>query len=305
MRKIEKQFGFYPETLEVDTSAISIRPLPELDEVVNGVLSSEQVDDNWIYIPPRRTRDLMSGRIYERPFSARVFCLPKTHRLKIEKASGDGHAEFHLWVLSFFLGMRLTSTEAGFVDATPSKPGTLVDFLLGSQSLEQAIELGEAFWMAHRGEPRNARRFAAAIHALFLAQYPQSFQYESFIHLYTAIDACYALTKSLRSAHEILGHAERIGWMCRELDVATPPWVETAGGGGSMVSAVRNDSLHEALFMGEPFGFAAHRGRATENITLEMEALVCRLLVALIGGMDSSYLRSPVNTRQRFDLCLN
>ncbi len=134
MRKIEKKFGFYPETLEVDTGAISIRPLPELDEVVNRVLSSEQVDDNWMYVPLQRTCDLMSGRLYKRPFSARVFGLPRTQRLKIEKASGDGHADFYLWILSFFLGMRLTSTEAGFVDATPSKPGTLVDFLLGSRS---------------------------------------------------------------------------------------------------------------------------------------------------------------------------
>ena len=305
MRKMEQAFGFYPEALRVDTGTVGIRPLPELEKAVEEVLSSAQVDDGWIYVPPQQTSDFMSGRIRERPFSARVFGLPRTHTLELAKATGDDHVVFHLWSLSFFLGMRLTATEAGFLDATPVKRGKLVDFVLRGRSLERAIDLAEAFWMANRGEPRNAQRFAAAVHALFLGQYPQALQFERFIHLYTATDACYALTKALRSANERHGHAERIGWMCGELGVATPPWARTGGGGGSVVSALRNDALHEALFMNEPLGFAVHGGGAGDNITLEMEALVCRLLVALIGGRDGSYLASPVNRRQRQGLRLN
>jgi hypothetical protein len=40
-------------------------------------------------------------------------------------------------------------------------------------------------------------------------------------------------------------------------------------------------------------------------IDSEMRNLVCRLLVALVGGNDQRYLRSPVNGRQRLplDLC--
>ena len=302
---MKREFGFYPEVLEVDTGAVGIRPLPELEKVVEEVLSSAQVDDGWIYVPPQQARDFMSGRIRERPFSARVFGLPRTHTLELAKATGDDHVVFHLWALSFFLGMRLTATEAGFLDATPVRRGKLVDFVLRGRSVEGATELAEAFWMANRGEPRNAQRFAAAVHALFLAQYPQALQFERFIHLYTAIDACYALTKTLRSAKERHGHAERIGWMCGELGVATPGWASTGGGGGSVVSAIRNDALHEALFMNEPLGFAVHGGGTGENITLEMEALVCRLLVALIGGKDGSYLASPVNRRRRHGLGLN
>lgn len=305
MRKIEQAFGFHPEPLRVDTGTVGIRPLPDLEKVVEDVLASAQVDDDWIYVPPQRTRNFMSGKIRERPFSARVFGLPRTHTLELGTATGEDHAVFHLWSLSFFLGMRLTATEAGFLDATPVKRGKLVDFVLRGRSLERAIDLADEFWMVNRGEPRNAQRFAAAVHALFLGQYPQALQFERFIHLYTAIDACYALTKALRSANDRHGHAERIGWMCGELGVATPSWARTGGGGGSIVSALRNDALHEALFMNEPLGFAVHGGSTGENITLEMEALVCRLLVALIGGKDSSYLASPVDTRQRHGLCLN
>ena len=70
------------------------------------------------------------------------------------------------------------------------------------------------------------------------------------------------------------------------------------------MSVLRNDALHEALYVGEPLGFALHGAAAGENVTLEMTALVCRLLVALIGGQDSCYLASAVNTRQPHGLRL-
>ena len=140
--KIEKAFGFYPERLQVDTGAIGIRPLPDFDGIVQRVRSSDQVDQGWIYVQPQQTRDFISGHVRERPFSARVFGLGKTHMFEHAAATGDEHVVFHLWVLSFFLGMRLTATEAGFLDATPVKPGTLVDFVLLGRSLEGTIRFG-------------------------------------------------------------------------------------------------------------------------------------------------------------------
>ena len=304
MSMIDKIFGFYPEHLQAYTSAISVRPLPELEERVEDVLSSDRVDNGWIYASPQQTRDFVSGEIRERPFNARVFGLPKTHMFEHANATGGDHVEFHLWALSFFLGMRLTATEAGYLDATPIQRGSLVDFVLRGRSLERAIELAEQFWMANRSEPRNVQRFAAAVHALFMSQYPQSLQFEEFIHLYIAIDSCYALTKALRCPIARPPHNERIEWMCDELGVKTPSWAQTVGGSGTVVSALRNDALHEALFVGEPLGFAVHGGDTGENVMLEMNVLVCRLLVALLGGNDSTYIGSPVNTRQQYGLRL-
>ena len=130
MRKIEQAFGFHPETLRADTATVRIRTLPELGKTVEDVLTSAQVDDGWFYAPQQRTHNFMSGKIRERPFNACVFGLPRTHTLELAKATGEDHAAFHLWSLSFFLGMRQTATEAGFLAATPVKRGKLVDFLL-------------------------------------------------------------------------------------------------------------------------------------------------------------------------------
>jgi hypothetical protein len=48
-----------------------------------------------------------------------VFGLPKTHTISLGDANtAPGYLEFCMWALSFFLGIRLTTTEAGFLDAT-------------------------------------------------------------------------------------------------------------------------------------------------------------------------------------------
>ena len=69
------------------------------------------------------------------------------------------------------------------------------------------------------------------------------------------------------------------------------------------MSALRNDALHEALFDVELLGFKVNTNTAT-NLTLEMRNLICRLLVALFGGKDNTYLGSPVNTREPYGLSL-
>ena len=300
MKKLE--FGFYPKPLKICAGDITVSPLPDFDSIVAPMSDRENIKNDWIYAPPQRTRDFMSHTVREQPYSSRVFGLPKTHMIEHATATDDEHLDFLVWALSFFVDMRLTTTEAGFLDATPVKPGKLVDFVLLGQSLKRAVELAESFWMTNHSEPRNAQRFKAAVHALFLGQYPQALQFESFIYLYTAIDACYALTKALRCTQGQHRHAGRIKWMCDELGVDTPTWADTTVQGGVKVSAIRNDALHEALFMDAPLGFAVQGG---VNLRLEMPALVCRLLVALIGGNDTSYLGPPLDTRQNHGLNLS
>ena len=113
---MSKEFGFYPDPLQ-------------------------------IYAPPQQVRHSPSGEVRERPYTTRVFGLPKTHRIEHAAATNEEHLAFHLWALSFFVGMRLTATEAGFLDATPVKPGELVDFVLLRSSLACAVKLAEIFWM--------------------------------------------------------------------------------------------------------------------------------------------------------------
>ena len=321
--RLVKKFGFYPCSLHIKAGPVTISPLPDLERIASDVLASDDIEKNWIYAPPQQVHHFMKGevRIRERPYTTRVFGLPKTHLIEHAAATSEDQLDFHLWALSFFVGMRLTATEAGFLDATPVKPGRLVDFILLRSSPVRAVELAENFWKTNRDKPRCAELFAAAVHALFLSQNPQSLQFEKFVPLYMAIDACYRLTVKL---HPLLQrpstHPKRIEWMCDRFEIGCPGWADPDAPDGAevasirndtLVASIRNDTLHEALFMDAPLGFAVH-GVSTnqshilaQNLPLEMKALVCRLLVALIGGSDADYVRSPVNTRQRHGLDLN
>ena len=260
------------------------------------------VDSGWVYAPRQEVKDFVSGGVRDQPFNARVFGLPKTHVIEHAAADSEEQVDFHVWVLSFFLGVRLTTTDAGFLDATPVKGGKLVDFTLLGRNISRVFELAEEFWECNRDEPRNARRYVAAVHALYLGQSPQSLEFERFVYLYTAIDACYALARSLRNESGYHRHAGRLAWTCGEFGVQVPVWAKRSARGDIEVATVRNDTLHEALFMDAPLGFAVHREGSSIDLTLEMSAVVCRLLVALIGVGNDTYVGSTTDSRQRFGL---
>ena len=299
----QKSFGFYPDPMRIDAGPITISPRPGLEQIVSDVLASDPVENGWIYAPAHRIHDIMSGQERELPYPSRVFGLPHTHLIEHETGTHGDHLDFHIWALSFFVGMRLTPTEAGFLDATPLKPGKLVDFIVPA-NLTRAVECAEDFWVKNLAEPDRAKLYAAAVHALFLGQRPQNLEFERFVYFYAAMDACYRLTTGVRGrAPGDLPHARRIASMCSKIGVETPIWADPTASGAEVV-AIRNDTLHEALFMDAPLGFRARQQGSYENLTLEMRALTCRLLVALIGGDSAGYVRSPVNTRgtQRLDL---
>ena len=324
---LRKSFGFYPHPLNIQAGPVSISSLQDLGQTAKDLVASGHVEGDWIYAPPQPEIHFPSGGERILPYPARVFGLPETHLIEHANATDDEHLGFHLWALSFFVGMRLTATEAGFLDATPLKKGALVDFFLPGSNLDHAVALAESFWQDHlpgRSTNENAapRLFAAAVHALFLAQNPRNLEFEMFVYLYMALDACYRLTALSRRAHKRLPHYCRIQWTCEQFGAKTPPWGAKQDGRRSEVADIRNDTFHEALFMGSPLGFASRTegGDQNRNLTLEMRALTCRFLVALIvtgsGMVDPSdaesdtkawadYVRSSVNARATHRLVLH
>ena len=306
MPKLSIEFGYYPRDCEFDTGVISIASNNDLHKLVAGIQEHPNVHNEWIYPSPQLVRDFASDQVSTLPYSPRVFGLPKTHTLSHEDAQSDEHLHFLVWCIGFFTGMRLTSTDAGYLDATPIRPGKLTDFLPLSQQLSDGVNMAEEFWKQQLPYPRNTKRLIGIIHALFLSQYPHALCFERFIYLYSALDACFALTKEFSGfVGRGPNHAERIAWMCNQFNMPISAWASPAAI-GSEVSIVRNDSIHESLFFEEPLGFAIYGGNAPmlnrPNVTLEMQALVCRLVVALLGRPDCTYVKSVVTSRQTHSL---
>lgn len=301
-QKIE--FGYYPVPLSVTAGAITIEPLPNIQEVIAGITSSEFVHKEWFYAPPRKIQNFV-GHVQQLPYASRLFGLPKTHGFKHASADSEDHINFHLWALSFFTGMRLTTYKAGFIDATPIREGKLVDFFLRPGGFKRAIEVAEEFWITNRAQPNRAKVFAAAVHALFLGQNPQHMHFERFIYYYMALDACFKLASCSHARQKSCTHAKRVEWMCNQFDMATPSWAEQSTTRSKEFPTIRNATFHEALFMGEPLGFASLRQSTNQNLHLEMKALIFRLLVALFGESQTDYVRTSINTRSTHDLDLS
>lgn len=297
MPQLKTQLGYYPDPLDLAAGDIRVTTLPDLEESVASVLGDPNVEGDWIY-PGLRRQHVMGVGERDLPYPSRVFGLPMTHEISHDNADGQVHLDFLVWALSFFAGMRLTTTEAGFVDAATIKPRKLIDFVLSPREYAGGLALAEAFWQANKAHPIRAKRWIAAVHALFIAHWPQALQFERFIYLYGALDACFALAKEFETPPSGLSHSARIGWMCGLFNMPVPAWAASATGSPAEVARIRNATLHESLFMDAPLGFALHGVGTNQNLPLEMEAVVCRLLVALIGAPDKDYVRSAVTTRQ-------
>jgi hypothetical protein len=126
--------------------------------------------------------------------------------------------------------------------------------------------------------------------------------YERFIHLYTAIEACYAAHGFItRQPKERASHAKRIAYLCEELGLPVPWWADH---NSRFVATQRNETFHEGLFFGEPWGFSIfggeqHNDPKQQMLLLEMQKLTCRIVIALLGVQDREYLTSSVSDRQR------
>lgn len=296
---MQVDFGWYPDRLDFTVGAVTVSTLPDLEGNTLWVRQDTGVEGDWLYAPMRE-QHVMGHGVRTLPYPSRIFGLPKTHRLAHAAADGQEHLDFLLWALGFFVGMRLAATEAGFVDATPVKPRKLIDFVIVGREIERAMGLAERFWQANKAQPSRAKRWGAAVHALFIGQGPQLLQYERFIYLYGALDACFALASDLLGpVSGRITHAGRIAWLCRRLNMPVPSWADDTAGPGSPLADIRNPMLHESLFLDAPLGFAVHGGGTGQNLPLEMEAVICRWLVALLGDPGGGYVRSPVTTRMK------
>jgi hypothetical protein len=249
----------------------------------------------------------MGSGVRSMPFNSRVFGMPKTHTLHLHNSKNKDDLEFVVWCLSFFKGIRLTTTEAGFLDATTIHPEKLTDFILSGCKEKEAIGLALRYLASEISNPLAPKRVAAVIHALFLAQNPQSLAFEQFQYLYMALDGCFALVWAATNKDPDKrppNHSKRIKWMCKIFSIPIPSWAT----GRTCISAIRNNNFHEAIFHGQPLGFASFSHTQTdvnqENIPLQMQALVCRLLAAILGVEDCSYITSRSDSRQYHSLKL-
>ena len=281
------QIGYYPRKLDFQTSSgIKVATLPDLDEHVHAVSIADNVQHGWYFENPPQ----------------RVFALPKTHSIEHPNPINDEHLRFLIWCLGFLLGMRLTDTEAGFVDATPIETGKLAHDIvwIGNEGRQKALNCADLFWRKYASTPRIAKALTGVIHCMFLAHNRAAFMFERFIYLYTALDGChFVFRKKNGTAGQGGSHRSRVKELCDSFGMPVPTWADPAS--PSNIADFRNDTLHEGLFFDEPLGFKVYPGQnpgTASPIPFQMKLFVSRLLFALLEIPATAYIRSPVNRRQ-------
>lgn len=296
--KVAKNFGFLPETLNITNEYFCIQTLDDLQEKINSISIGPTVHKDWIYAPQAQMMNFMTDQIYTLPYKSRIFGLPQTHNLTVFHLN-EAQLDFLVWCLSFFVGMRLSTTEAGFLDATPLKQRNFFDFILFNSELETALLCSTQYMLSLENDDLSFKRISSVVHLLLLAQNPQNLNFEKFNYLYMALDTCYKLVKSkVDEESKPRGYGHRVEWMCDYFEMSVPNWA-VLHKKNSLISEIRNNTFHEALFFNEPLGFSIFKSDSNRNILLEMQNLICRFLVAILINPKNDYVKTLLDTRMR------
>lgn len=286
------EFGIYPQRYDHAIGDITMSTLPELDETVARIRGHEWVRD----------------RCFRVPTPHRIFAMPKTHAIEHASAQSNEHVHFLLWCFGFFVGMRMSWMQAGFLDSTPIEERAMTDIVWRGDSLNKAIGGADEFWSKYQSiNPRIPKILAGAIHAYFLAQREGLLEYEKFMFFYVAIDACHAIHRAKAVGRQRrVTHAERIRDLCTAFGTVAdstgrtvPLWADdppgAAPGTPPAIAGLRNELFHEGLFFDEPLGFAGFGDpRIPKHVNRELEALVSRFIVATLELSARDYIASSL-----------
>lgn len=294
------RFGFLTEPVSVDWTGGCIRPLPEHATLIQQVTGHERHHLGWFY-PPLASRG-QRGRDGAAPPPMPVpFAMPSTHTIDLNGAmAGDVQAEnFHIAVFGMLKGLRLQREGWQHFYKCPTKSCTLCDFGVYGDVISVTLNWATRFWRDNPDAATRKLAFAAIHWHLFAQLYEHEF--ERFQAQYSALDACWALAKTLHLLPKKVTHAERPGVLAEKLGLEVPTWATPIAGAKSncLLSERRNALAHEALYADQPLGFA--HPLTEPRMELELCNFVARCIFALLGAR-SSYTASRVDTRQMMPL---
>lgn len=90
------KFGYYPDALDFTSGGITISTLEGLKETVSDIEQLETLDNDWVYPGPKRTQDFLSREVTLKPYSRRIFPLPKTHEIRHQSPDCTEHLNFQV-----------------------------------------------------------------------------------------------------------------------------------------------------------------------------------------------------------------
>ena len=114
---MERKFGFFTEALDFECGDIKTSTLPEIEEIKKNLTNNYNVHKDILYSPKSQLvtiKENLLDNITEEttvqlPYNSYIFPLPDTHMITSKKIEDEEYIDFLVWVLSFFIGVRLTT----------------------------------------------------------------------------------------------------------------------------------------------------------------------------------------------------
>lgn len=294
---IEVRFGYFQEQKVIDWCAATISPLDNIASIVEQVQADDHAYGDWFY-PPLEPVPIKSQETKNAPMvPTEIFSLPSTHLLSFKDQDWtDECANFIIALFGMLKGRRLQREGWQHFYKAPIH-SNLCDFHAGNSEISHALERASHFWLTHTDADTRKLAFGALHWHLFAQLYQHNF--ERFNAQYMALDACYALAMKISwpsFPQKRPPHAERASILCTMTGVPMPEWAIFDGQKKTCALAERRNALiHEAMYGGQPVGFAhpaEHKG-----MELELTGLVARILLRLLG-IENEYTRSACTMYQ-------
>lgn len=302
---IEVRFGYLQEQTAIDWSVGTIRPLNNIASTVEQLQADGNAYGDWFY-PPLEPAPYAPKETKDAPLiQTEIFSLPSTHLLSFNNKDGtDENANFMITLFGMLKGRRLQREGFQHFYRAPLALMQGCDFIADKRGIAYALEMASEFWLKNSDKEIRKLAFGALHWHLFAQLYRHNF--ERFNAQYMALDACCELAMKTWTSFpkKRPPHVERASILCELLGIPTPEWASIVSVGNKKTCALaerRNLLIHEAMYGGQPVGFAIpmeHR-----NMEYELTWLVARLLMRLLG-VDNEYTRSACTSYQKkgFDI---
>lgn len=289
-------FGFLDEPLSVTWRYGTINPLPNFEDIVTCFKESAGVYKGWIY-PPIKAVDRL-GAAEKMAWIPATFSVPSSHILTLNTDADPAYSNFLIALFGFLNGRRLQREGwQHFYKAPISRQ--LCDFFPSRKSIDWALNQALTFCEQHNENPEVLKLAFGALHWHTFAQLYEH-EFERFDAQYKALDACHRLTILTQKSNGFKEskHAMRAHEMCKHYEVEPPDWVlpvqNLQNRNSSQLADRRNALAHEALYGGEPLGFAHPADFGAMDLGLR--SLVSRLLLSVLG-IRNEYTKSSSTTR--------
>jgi hypothetical protein len=284
--RVEIKFGYWPRFWGFDASEIHVEPLSEFNEVVAMVENSKQVKDKWLYPPVQKT------------FAP--YKIPPTHVMQIESTEDSRElGELAITLVGLLEGLRLIPEEWVHFYRAAIKTHALSELVCREIEIEKVMCILQNFWQKNQGKEIR-RCFFGAIHWLLFSESYVN-QFERFAAQYIVLDSCFWLHRNLNGLSGQRRHAEIPSFLAQTYGIPEPSWATMLPDNTCELSRLRNEFFHEGRYGGQPIGFALTQ--FNPPITLQLNAFNTRLILGILG-VDCSYVKSPVDTRQMHGLGL-